>query len=236
MPSTPGGSPPKQVCDPVSIEVLVLGVLSGLRPATSQVAVFALLRAPAAVRSLLAFCIAGLFASFVVGLLVVFAFGGAGSAIGHSTFSSVFTLVAGVASLGFAAGIARNGLPRRGAGSTSGRSSKVAERLRRPSAMTAAAAGVATHIPGLIYLVALNSIASGRPKFTSAAVQVLIYDLLWFAIPLTALTFAFRSPSTAQAYIDGATAFAQRHQDRLLVSLFGALGVYLTLKGTIELA
>ena len=95
--------------NPVGIDVVVLGILSGLRPATSQVAVFALLRSPAAVRSLLAFCIAGLLASFLVGMLVVFAFDGVGTAIGHSTFSGVFTVVAGVAAIGFASGIARGG-------------------------------------------------------------------------------------------------------------------------------
>jgi len=148
----------------------------------------------------------------------------------------VFTVVAGVASIAFAAGIARGGqLPRRNAGSRPGKSSKLVERLRRPSAATAAAAGVATHVPGLIYLVALNSIVAGRPTPTSAAVQVAVYDVLWFSIPLTALIVAVRSPDTAQAYLDGATAWAQRHQDRLLIALFGALGVYLVIKGIIEL-
>ena len=220
----------------MGIDVVVLGILSGLRPATSQVAVFALLRSPSAVRSLLAFCIAGLLASFLVGMLVVFAFDGVGTAIGHSTFSGVFTVVAGVASIGFAAGIVRGGMPKRRERADSGRSSRLTERLRRPSTATAAAAGVVTHVPGLIYLVALNAITAERPTVTSAAVQVLVYDVLWFAIPLTALTVAVRSPATAQAYLDAATAFAQRHQDRLLVALFGALGVYLIVKGIIELA
>ncbi len=216
--------------------MVVLGILSGLRPATSQVAVFALLRSPTAVRSLLAFCIAGLLSSLLVGLLVVFAFDGVGTAVGHSTFSAVFTIVAGVAAIGFSAGIARGGMPKRRAERPeSGRSSKLAERLRRPSTATAAAAGVATHVPGLIYLVALNSITAGRPTVMSAFAQVLVYDVLWFAIPLTALTVAVRSPATARTYLDAATAFAQRHQDRLLVALFGALGVYLIVKGIIEL-
>ena len=95
---------------------------------------------------------------------------------------------------------------------------------------------MATHVPGLIYLVALNSVAAGRPTPASAVVQVLVYDLLWFAIPLTALTFAVRSPATARAYLDRATEIARRHQERLLVALFGALGVYLVVKGIVELS
>ena len=103
----------------MGLEVLVLGVISGLRPATSQAAVFALLRSPAAARSLLAFSVAGLIASITIGLIVILAFGGAGSVVGRSTFSAVFDLLAGVAALGFAAGVARGGLPRRGGGSNS---------------------------------------------------------------------------------------------------------------------
>ncbi len=219
----------------MGLEVLVLGVISGLRPATSQAAVFALLRAPAAARSLLAFSVAGLIASITIGLIVILAFGGAGSLVGRSTFSALFALLAGVASLGFAAGIARGGLPRRGGGSNSHAASALAERLRHPSTAAAALAGVGTHIPGLIYLVALNSIAAARPTLVSATAQVLVYNLFWFAVPLAALTLAIRSPETARVYLDRATAFARRHQDRILVALFGTLGVYLIAKGVLEL-
>ena len=108
-------------------------------------------------------------------------------------------------------------------------------RLRRPSTATAAAAGIATHVPGLIYLAALNSIAAGEPGPAAAAVQVLIYNLLWFAIPLAAFTLAVRSPATARDYLDRGTAWAQRNQERLLVVLFGGIGVYLVAKGLVHL-
>ena len=101
---------------------------------------------------------------------------------------------------------------------------------------TAAFAGVATHVPGLIYIVALNQIAAGRPRDAAAVTQVLVYNLLWFAIPLAALHA--RDPLTGgRARLPRpATAFAQRHQERLLVLIFGALGVYLTVKGVVGLA
>ncbi len=111
----------------------------------------------------------------------------------------------------------------------------LAERLRRPSAATAAAAGVATHVPGLIYFVALNSIAAERPSPAETVVQVGLYNLLWFAIPLASLVLAIRSPGTARVYLDRATALARRHQERLLVLTFGALGAYLVVNGLAHL-
>ena len=104
-------------------------------------------------------------------------------------------------------------------------------RLRRPSLATAATAGVATHLPGLIYLVALNAIAARNPGPATALAQVAIYNVLWFAIPLGALALVLRSPATATAYLNRLTAWARRHQNRLVVALFGALGAYLTAKG-----
>jgi hypothetical protein len=223
----------------MGFEVLVLGVISGLRPATSHAAVVALLRTHTAVRSLLAFAVAGMVISVAFGLLVVFAFKGVGSAVGRSTFASLFDLVAGVAALGFAAGVRRGGLPRRrerererprGRATTA-----LAVRLQRPSMATAAAAGVATHLPGLIYLAVLNSIAAEQPNLAEATMQIAVYNLLWFAIPLTALTFAVRSPATAREYLNRATVYARRNQDRVLVALFGTLGVYLSAKGIADL-
>ena len=148
----------------------------------------------------------------------------------------MFDLVAGVAALGFAAGVQRGGLNRKRERPRSRATSAIATRLSRPSMATAAVAGVATHVPGLIYLVALNSIAADQPGPADALVQVAIYNALWFAIPLGALVLVLRSPATATAFLDRLTAWARRNQERLIVVLFGALGLYLTIKGVVGLA
>ena len=142
----------------------MLGVISALRPATSQAAVFALLKAPSARRSLLAFCFAGIVVSVAIGLVLVLALDGTVPRGRRSTFSSVFELIAGVAALSFAIGVWRGQLTRPRVPAGGRRGSGISERLRRPSALTAAAAGVVTHVPGLIYLVALNSIAARQPS------------------------------------------------------------------------
>ncbi|MDA0171473.1 GAP family protein [Solirubrobacter taibaiensis] len=221
----------------MSLEVLILGLISAVRPATSQAAVLALLRSATARRSLLTFTLTGFVVSVGIGLVVVIGFGGAQKTAGESTFAAVFDLVAGVAALGFAVGVQRGRLtrprPRAGQG---GRTAAVAERLRNASPWAAALAGVATHVPGLLYLIALNAIAAGSPSTPKALWQVGVYNALWFSLPVAALVLAIRSPAKAGMMLDSLTAFARAHEDRLIVVIFGGVGLYLSIKGIAELA
>ena len=218
----------------MSLEVIILGLISAVRPATSQAAVFALLRSNTARRSLLVFTLTGFAFSVGIGLVVVIGFDGARAAAGTSTFAAVFDLVAGVAAIGFATGVQRGRLTR-SRPTTGGRTSAVAERLRNASPWAAALAGVATHVPGLLYLVALNAIAAGSPSVVWALTQVAVYNALWFSLPFAALVVAIRSPQTAELLLDQLTAYAREHQDRLIVLIFGAVGLYLTVKGVAAL-
>ena len=219
----------------MSLEALVLGLFSGLRPGTSLAAVLALLRTPRPQRLLLFFTVAGFASSWAVGLVVIGVFHGADVAVGGSTFTAVLDVAFGAAALGFAAGLQRGwvqpGRRRSSRPSESSASSRFGERLRDPSAGVAAAAGVGTHLPGLICLVALNAIASGRPGPVDAALQVAIYDALWFLVPLASLVLAVVRPSAAVAYLDAGTAWVRRHEHAIVVSGSFVLGAYLVVKG-----
>ena len=223
----------------MTLDVLVLGVISGLRPATSQAAVVALLRLSDPRRRLLFFVVAGFAWSMAFGLLCVLAFHGATVNLGGSTFTAVFNVVAGVAALAFAYGYrqGRVSVPRRAprGDRSPGTTARLARRLRDPSVRTAAVAGVATHIPGLIYLVALNAVAADTPPFATAAVEVAIYNLLWFAVPLAALALAVLRPGRAADYLDRATLWGRQHEQGLVSAVFALLGVYLTIKGAAQL-
>jgi hypothetical protein len=48
-------------------------------------------------------------------------------------------------------------------------------------------AGVVTHLPGVCYLAGLGAIAGTGAAAAGMVVQVLIYDLVWFAPALVAL-------------------------------------------------
>jgi Sap-like sulfolipid-1-addressing protein len=223
----------------VSLEALVLGFVSGLRPGTSLAAVIALLGTPEPRRPLLFFVLAGLAWSFAVGLLVVAVFHGAGGAFGRSTFRAVLDVAFGAAALGFAAGLQQGWVqPRRrttSSSSDSAEASQISRRLRDPSVAVAAAAGVGTHLPGLIYLVALTSIASEDPGLVSAGGQVAIYDALWFSVPLASLVLVMVRPGAADAYLTAATAWVRRNEHAVLVIGSFVLGAYFIVKGATNL-
>jgi len=223
----------------MNLEALVLGLFSGLRPGTSLAAVVALLKTPTPQRPLLAFTAAGFASSWATGLVVVGVFHGADVAVGGSSFTAVLDVAFGAAALGFAAGLQRGWVqpPRRGGGSPSGptTSSRFARGLGNPSARVAAVAGIGTHLPGLVYLAALNAIASERPAPVDVALQVAIYDALWFVVPIASLVLVVVRPGAAPAYLDAATAWARRHQNAILLRGSLALGAYLIVKGTVSL-
>ena len=205
----------------MNLEALVLGLFSGLRPGTSLAAVLTLLKAPKPQRHLLFFTAAGLASSWAIGLVVVGVFHGANVAVGGSTFTAVLDVALGAAALGFAAGLQQGWVQptrrRSSSPSAAATSSRFARRLHNPSARVAAAAGIGTHLPGLIYLVALNAIASERPAPVDAALQVAIYDALWFLVPLASLVLVVVRPDVALAHLDAATAWVRRHEHAVLV-------------------
>jgi hypothetical protein len=220
----------------MSLEALVLGLFSGLRPGTSLAAVLALLRTPRPQRPLLFFTAAGFASSWAIGLVVIGVFHGVDLAVGESTFTAVLDVALGAAALGFAAGLQRGwvqpGRRQNSRRSASSAPSRFGERLRDPSAGVAATVGVGTHLPGLIYLVALNAIASGGPGPVDAALQVAIYDALWFLVPIASLVLVMLRPDAAVTYLDAATAWARRHEHTVVVSGSVVLGAYLVIKGT----
>ena len=223
----------------MNLEALVLGLFSGLRPGTSLAAVLVLLKTPKPQRLLLFFTAAGFAWSWAIGLVVVAVFHGANVAVGGSTFTAVLDVAFGAAALGFAAGLQRGWVQptrrRSSSPSATAAGSRFGRDLRNPSARVAAAAGIGTHLPGLIYLAALNAIASERPAPVDAALQVAIYDALWFLVPLASLVLAVVRPGAARAYLDAATAWVRRHEHALLVSGSLVLGGYLVVKGTASL-
>jgi Sap, sulfolipid-1-addressing protein len=170
---------------------------------------------------------------------VVGVFHGANVALGGSTFTAVLDVAFGAAALGFGAGLQRGWVQPRRRGSSSpagpGTASRLGRRLRNPSARVAAAAGVGTHLPGLIYLAALNAIASERPSPVGVGLRVAIYDALWFLIPLASLVLVLVRPGAALIYLEDATAWVRRHEHAVLVAGSLVLGGYLVVKGTVSL-
>jgi hypothetical protein len=215
----------------MSAEAVVLAVASAMRPSTSLAALYTLLSKPRPRPLLAAFVAAGLLVSTAIGVLVVAGLHGVDLPGGESRFTDIVDIVAGIAALGFANGVRVGGIDRVRRRRSRDEPSWVVRTLRDPSPAVAAAVGVATHVPGLLYLVALNAIAADRPGVAEAVVDVLVYNAIWFSIPIAALVFARRRPTGTRAVVERVNAAMRRHELAILVAVFAAVGLFLTAKG-----
>ncbi|HEX5956546.1 MAG TPA: GAP family protein [Solirubrobacterales bacterium] len=214
----------------MSLEAIGLAIASALRP-TGFAAVYALLSAPRPGRALAAYVAVGFVWSCAVGLVVVSVLHGVGLRTG--TANAVIELVGGGAALGFAAGTAAGRLPRSRESSLA--NSRLVGRLRDPSDAVAAGAGIATHLPGLFYLLGLNAIAAEDPELIVGMIDVVIFNAIWFTIPAAALVISVRRPEAARRALERIADWMRRHQRAVLVAAFAVVGAYFTVKGVLDL-
>jgi Sap, sulfolipid-1-addressing protein len=214
----------------VSLDVIVLALASAPRPA-GLAALYALLSASHPRRVLVAYVAAGFTFSAAIGVLVVAAFDGAGIEYGGRSAEYLIELLAGVAALGFAVGLwsGRAQLPARG--ESRAEQSAMIRRLRRPSVGTAAVAGIATHLPGFFYLVALNAIVAERHGLGDDVLQVLVFNAIWFGAAVASVVYFMIRPGAARRALLRASSWARRHARGTTIVVFGAVGVYLSANG-----
>jgi tellurite resistance protein TehA-like permease len=223
----------------VSPEALVLALSTVIRP-TSAAAVLAMLAAARPSRLLLPYIITGFAFSAGIGVVVVILLSGWTGPEAPDEVRALMGIVLGAISLGCAArllsGRVRQPAPDAGdnilapaAGSWLGR------QLTHLSVPRAAVAGVLTHLPGLVYITALNSIANSTSSIVSQVLQVTIYNAFWFTLPAVALLLATRRPVELNNFLHRVTGWAGRREREILVAAFGSLGIYLISRGVVEL-
>jgi Sap, sulfolipid-1-addressing protein len=214
----------------VSLDVIVLALASAPRPA-GLAALYALLSASHPQRVLVAYVAGGFLFSVAIGVIVVAAFDGAGIEYGGNTVQYLIELLAGVAALGFAAGVwsGRAQLPSRG--ESRAEQSAMIRRLGHPSVGTAAVAGIATHLPGFFYLLALNAIVAERRGLVDDIVQVLVFNAIWFGAAIASVVYLMIRPGAARRTMLRASSWARRHARGTTITVFAAVGVYLSVNG-----
>jgi hypothetical protein len=218
----------------VSLDVVVLALASAPRPA-GLAALYALLSASHPQRVLVAYIVAGFTFSVAVGVLVVAAFDGAGIEYGGTAAAHVVELLAGVAALGFAVGVwsGRAQLPSRG--DTPAAQSAMVGRLQHPSVGAAAVAGIATHLPGFFYLVALNAIVAERNGLLDDIAAVLVFNAIWFGAALASVVYFMVRPGAARRALFRVSSWARGHARGTTIFVFGVVGVYLSVNGVVGL-
>ncbi|MEQ6902080.1 GAP family protein [Nocardioides sp. YIM 152588] len=214
-------------------EIVLLALASTVRP-TSLAAVSALLTREARRPLMIAYVVGGLAFTIAFGVVVVSAFHGLQVQRHVSGARGVVDAVAGVLVLLFGLalhlGVGRGG--RSGDPSPAEPQGPGAGWFDREiGATTAAAAGALTHIPGVFYLVALNVIVAHDPRLPGGLIAVAIYDVIWFAVPIAALTLCITDPGMAQRLILGVQEGMRRHGRTILVAACYVVGAALLVRG-----
>ncbi len=218
----------------MSLDALALAVICAIRP-TALASVYALLWSSTPSRPLAAYTIAGLASGVIAGAIVVLILHGVRLETGSSTANAVIELAGGGAALGFAAGIA-TGRIRGGTRSEHPKgASRVVGELRNPTLRAAATAGVATHLPGLLYLLGLNEIARSDPPLVEGLLAVLVFDAVWLTIPCCALVASIRRPEAVRAAIGRVSDWMLSHERAILILVFSVVGAYFTSRGALDL-
>jgi Sap, sulfolipid-1-addressing protein len=212
----------------VSGEALVLALSSVVRPSTLA-AVYAMLSGRGAQRLLIVYLVTGMTFSIVVGAVVVFVLQGSSTGPRSVVGRSVLDIALGAAACGYAAG----GWPRQGAGpsvTTSRTAAWMKHRLENLKTPGAALIGVVTHLPGLVYIAALNAIAGASVSTLDALLQVAVYNVIWYCLAIGALVLSVFRPDMARDLLEHAEVALRRHRRVILVAIVGA-GFYLIARG-----
>lgn len=214
----------------MSTEAVILALTAVIRP-TSAAAVFAMLSTPRPQRLLVAYLVAGLAFSLAVGTLVVVLIGGLQSTRTSSTVRPLVDLVLGICALSCAVSAWIGWLPRPRPPGSAEPDSWLRRRLADLSPSGAAVAGVLTHLPGLVYLAALNAIAGTGSGFAGNMLQVAFYNGIWFSLAIVALVLSVFRPTVSREFLERFACWTREHLRVIAVGSFGALAGYLMAVG-----
>ncbi len=218
----------------MTIEIIVLALVSTVRP-TSLAAVRALLSDPSPRRLMIGYVAAGLAFTVAFGVVVIWAFNGISVNSGTNRTKGIADIAGGVVVLAFAFALLTGRIGRAHPGEAPRTHDRRWGALleHRLTVRTAALAGPVTHIPGLFYLIALDVIVADQPKVPRGLAEVLIYNAIWFAIPIIALAVCVIEPEAARDTVGAIDGWVKSHARAIvLVASFG-VGAALIVRGAL---
>jgi hypothetical protein len=219
----------------VTAEIIALALATAVRP-TSLAAVYALLSADAPRRLMGLYVATGLAFTVAIGVVVIVAFDGIDVNAGSSHTKGIAQLAGGIVVLAFAVGVLTGRVGGRQAEDAPRTSARWARLLNhRPTGKTAALAGPATHVPGIFYLVALNLIVSHQGHPFEGMLQVLIYNVFWFVIPIAALATCVVRPATARDAVEAIQGWTRRHARGIVLAVSFGVGAVLVVRGLLAI-
>ena len=227
--------------DPVTLVLLALA--AAVYP-TLLAGVILILAQPQPLRMLLAFLAGGLTVSMIAGIAIVRALESSG-AVGtsHRTTRPVVSIVVGALSLGVAWGIWSGAINRemakhrrrKRAPEAPKKPSMASRALSRGSIAMAFVAGTILNLPGVWYLEALTEIAKAMPSTVSSLLQLLLFNVIMFALVEIPIVAYVVNPQGAAGFVEHASKWGHDHSREVAISVATIVGVWLIVKGIIAL-
>jgi hypothetical protein len=215
------------------LQIVLLALATSIRP-TSLAAVYALLSNGAPRRLMTVYVVSGLAFTLVFGVLVVWVFDGIDFGAGKDHTKGVAQIVAGVLAILFALVVRSgrlHGVNTDDAPDFRAQWERLLEGKLTPR--TAAIAGPLTHMPGLFYLLALNLIVTDQPRVPEGLASVLLYNAVWFALPLTALAICVVEPAAARQVVRAVERWTLQNTRTIVWIASLLVGVLLIVKGAL---
>ena len=221
----------------MTFEIIFLALVNAIRP-TSLAAVYALLSAKAPRRLMTVYVISGLIFTTAFGLIVIWAFSGINVEHHAGKPLAIAQIIFGAIAVIFSLFV----LTGRGGGKRADDVPDVAKNKRWSGLLerslnfrTAMAAGPVTHIPGLFYLIALNVVVAHHPSTVIGLVEVLIYNVLWFTIPILALVVCIFDPELARKAVGWIQTEARKRSRVIVFAVSFGVGLALIIRGALAL-
>ena len=87
----------------------------------------------------------------------------------------------------------------------------------------------------MFYLIALNVIVANNPRLPGGLLAVMIYDAVWFALPIAALATCVVNPDAARDAVVRVQRWTGQHSRALLLFTSFIVGVALVIRGALFL-
>ncbi|HEY1517011.1 MAG TPA: GAP family protein [Solirubrobacteraceae bacterium] len=228
----------------MDIATLVALALAASVYPTLLAGVILILAHPRPLRMLFGFLFGGLTISLIAGIVIIRALESSG-AVSTSSRSTqpIVSIAAGVVSLLVAWGISTGRINRalskherrKPDPDVPARPSLASRTLARGSIAMAFVAGLVLNLPGVWYLEALTEIAKAKPSTTSALLQLLLFNVIMFALVELPIIAYVVEPDGAAALVSRASDWGHTHSRRIAVVVATVVGAWLIIKGIINL-
>jgi cytochrome bd-type quinol oxidase subunit 2 len=181
---------------------------------------------------MVAYVAAGLAFTLTVGVAVIFVFTGIELHAGTDRTKAIAEILAGVLALGLGIAVLA-GRVAVGSITNARPTGDLGERPqhRKITARTAALAGPATHIPGLLYLLALDLIVSQEPDVPGGLLEIGIYNTIWFALPIVVLAICLANPPAGRRLVYRVQKSAGAHARTIVLLISFGVGGWLVIAG-----